>query len=355
MYLKYSSLNRPWCSLMPPNYLLVRYWVMTQCLPLISGFSSLLFGRKHHRLDVLTEVVPVFIAGTFLPPLWPPQTRYCSEYYEPAVNAASCVTASRHDVVHCCCDHYCGLFAKVENPLHWVAWMWLADKRLLLNIKFTKQVVDSSSFIFHNIFFRCQLFLQRCVFSCRCPQASRGPQRLEQLKCARESRWYLCPVWLWIFCCCSFFFKESQAELRKKHVGACLRCNRLLRNIEILFCACTTMKTAKWLNPMHSNHNPTTFLLTCRLTLSGERCATFPRRSCRGRWIWGTALTSCKVTSTLWHCCCGRSGCAAQICFKVNLLKWMHDVYLFMHFYLFFKLLMEANNAAVFKVQKVEI
>lgn len=234
MYLKYSSLNRLWCSLMPnftgkirpPNYLLVRYWVMTQCLPLISGFSSLLFGRKHHRLDVLTEVVPVFIAGTFLPPLWLPQTRYCSEYYKPAVNAASCVTASRHDVVHCCCDHHCGLFAKVENPLHWVAWMWLADKRLPLHIKFTKQVVDSSSFIFHNVFFRCQLFLQRCVFPCRCPQASRGPQRLEQLKCARESRWYLCPVWLWIFCCCAFFFKESQAELRKKHVGACLRCNQ---------------------------------------------------------------------------------------------------------------------------------
>lgn len=173
MYLKYSSLNRSWCSLMPnftgkirpPNYLLVWYWVMTQCLPFISGFSSLLFGRKHHWLDVLTEVVPVLIAGTFLPPLWPPQTWYCSEYYEPAVNAATCVTASRHDVVHCCCDHYCGLFAKVETPLHWVAWMWSADKRLLLNIKFTKQVVDSSSFIFSwHLFPMSAISSEMCLF-----------------------------------------------------------------------------------------------------------------------------------------------------------------------------------------------
>lgn len=88
MYLKCSSLNCPWCTLMPNctdkirplNFLLILYWVMTKCLPLISGFSSLLFGRKHHRLGVLTEAVPVFIAGTFLPPLRPPQTWYCSEY-----------------------------------------------------------------------------------------------------------------------------------------------------------------------------------------------------------------------------------------------------------------------------------
>lgn len=84
--------------------------------------------------------------------------------------------------------------------------------------------------------------------------------------------------------------------------------------------------------------------LPCRLTLSGEHCATSPQRSCRARLIWGTALISCKVTSTLWHCCCGRSGCAAQIYFKVNLLRWIRDVYLCM---LFIQLLMWTNRTAV--------
>lgn len=63
------------------------------------------------------------------------------------------------------------------------------------------------------------LLVQMCVSSCRCVQTSCGPQRLKQLQCACESRWYLRPVWLWLLHHPAFFFKIPPAEQHSKHVG----------------------------------------------------------------------------------------------------------------------------------------
>lgn len=71
--------------------LLVMFLHINNCRPLISGFSALLFAWKHHRLDVVTEVVPVFVTGTFLSPLWPSQTWYWPEFHCEQMCVCLCV------------------------------------------------------------------------------------------------------------------------------------------------------------------------------------------------------------------------------------------------------------------------
>lgn len=91
--------------------------------PLIPGFSPLLFARKQHRLDVITEVVPVVIAGTFLSPLWPSQTWYWPGYYW------ACVCMTVHYLLNSIPVGICAHFSQSKHDYSFIICLKLCKKK----------------------------------------------------------------------------------------------------------------------------------------------------------------------------------------------------------------------------------